>query len=59
METMVEKIADAILVVAENKELRINMGKAARMHAQKTFLIASRTEQMNRFYAEVVGRNNG
>lgn len=59
MDVMIDKISDAIVLITENEELRENMGKAARIHAQKTFLIATRTEQMNGFYEEVVGRKNG
>lgn len=56
MERMVNQISDAILNIAENEELRINMGIAAREHAIKNFMISNRTDQMVRFYEEVVGK---
>lgn len=59
MAEMIEQVAEAILKIAEDKELRDKMGKAAREHALETFLISSRTMQMNKFYAEVVDKENG
>lgn len=54
MSEMIDEIADAIVHLANNKELREKMGQAARTHALDYFLISKRTDQMNKFYREIL-----
>ena len=54
LKEMIDKTAEAIVELAENKEKREKMGAAARKHALETFTLKARTAQMNKFYEEVM-----
>ena len=58
MEKMVDRIANAILKIAEEEAVRLDMGIEARKYAEKNFTISCRTDQMMRFYEEVVEKGN-
>lgn len=53
MQDMVDKISEAIMNISIDQEKREKMGKAAREHAKKYFLMSKRMEQMNKFYEMV------
>lgn len=53
-ESMEKKITAAILNLTEDKAKREIMGDAARKHGLKAFTLDARTEQMNKFYREVL-----
>lgn len=59
MDIMIDKIAGAIVKIANNKELREKMGKASREYALDNFIISRRTQIMNEYYAEALERSNG
>lgn len=54
LQDMINETARAIKILAGDKEKREKMGRAARMHALDTFTLEARTEQMNKFYQEVL-----
>ena len=54
LEKMIEKTTEAIITLAQDKEKREKMGRAGRTHGLETFTLEARTEQMNKFYHEVL-----
>lgn len=54
LQDMINETARAIKILAGDKEKREKMGRAARRHALDTFTLEARTEQMNKFYQEVL-----
>lgn len=56
MEKMINEISHAIERIAGDKELRINMGKAAREQALNTFLLENRTLKMEEYYRRIIDR---
>ena len=53
MDMMIQKVKEAIEVLANDSTKRVEMGRKARAHAMKNFLISERTKQMNCYYEEV------
>ena len=53
MNMMIQKVTEAIEVLANDSAKRVEMGRKARTHAMKNFLISERTKQMNCYYEEV------
>lgn len=51
---MIDEMAEAIKMLASDKEKRECMGLAARKHALESFTLEARTRQMNEFYEEIV-----
>ena len=54
LQEMIDKISDAIKLLACNKERREHMGREARKHAMETFTLEARVKQINEFYEEAV-----
>jgi glycosyltransferase involved in cell wall biosynthesis len=56
-EQAIQDMADAMLRLALDRELRISMGEAGRAHAKEQFALENKGPEMARFYAEVLDRS--